>query len=88
MRQGAKKGGWSWASVIPRVGKMILIGVVVTATAGAAGSFSLNICPGCNTNLRPQEYDKQPEPEAITVKPNVILPGDVSPMPKGVQRTP
>jgi hypothetical protein len=88
MRQGAKKGDWSWVGVISRVGKTILIGVVVTATAGAAGSLSLNICPACGTNLRPQEYDKQPEPEANTVKPNVILPGDVSPMPKGVQRTP
>jgi hypothetical protein len=83
---GKKAGARAWTHTAQRVGKVILIVIVVIATAGAAGSFSLNICPACGTNLRPDE-NMQQEPEAIAVKPNVN-PDEVPQLRKSVQRTP
>ncbi len=92
MRQDAKKSAErSWTNVVRGFGKVILIGGMVAATAGAGGSFSFNICPTCGSNLRTQdlpgqveEIDKQPRTEADTN----VLKSDVSPLPKSVQRAP
>jgi hypothetical protein len=76
MRQDAEEAsGLSFARVARGVGKVILICIVVIAAAGAAGSFSFNVCPGCNNNLNTQTV---PEPEEMEKPPASLGKPDVS----------